>query len=227
MDDDESPAERFVDEAKGIRHPRSNAAGYIQASRYGTAVVVDPLEEVRQLCEAIIGLSDPELRKAGVTAEEYAEVEYIYDVALAFKQAYIRGPPGEKVVSLPLPFLGNSGEEDGASLTEFSTRWLPASDAREIVFLGPAKMDAVAAVVQRFPQPKYFVDEKGDKCVDGWQEVQEAYTVLNALKDYITVESYENLRVRFCSYALKRLLKIQRKTLSLLNEAAMESAFKK
>ncbi len=137
------------------------------------------------------------------------------------------GPARGEGCEPPLPFLGDSEEEDGARLTEFSTRWLPASDAREIVFLGPAKMDAVAAVVQRFPQPKYFVDEKGDKCVDGWQEVQEAYTVLNALKDYITVESYENLRVRFCSYALKRLLKIQRKTLSLLNEAAMESVFKK
>jgi len=225
----------LADEAKGVRHPRVNISGYVHARRYGTAIVVDPLEEVRQLCEAMLTLSDGEVEKAGLSEKDMAEVEYIYDLVLGFKQAYFYGSGGQKTVSLPIPYLG--AVEGGPDRFEFSVKWLPLYEAERIVFMGPSKMEAVNTLLEAYPDPPIIVvkeeDEKGNLVGeprierDAERRLEEAYYLLDHFKDFITVESYENLRVRFVAYAMKTLLTLQRKTFKLLNQAAMESAFKR
>jgi len=184
--------------AKASRGGEGLDAEDLIANELATAILSDPLNKIRHICEALFLLSEGEKQAAHISKEDEEDAEKIYKLTTVLQNVHIdtiedeNGRTIERGAVLAWPFV----EDDADEWLDFAERvtW------------------------------KYYEDEEHDDIRKVYDDGEELRALFLATEKRITVDSYKRLKIQFVNYYMERANKLLRKVMNQVSESAFEAA---
>lgn len=190
---------------KAIRPDQRLKAEDLVASELATAILSEPLAKIRHTIEALMLLDEDERSSAGITEKEVSRAERIYTLANAIKFTFVDkfrtkfGDVIERSATIRWGFDSDEVHDYEEWLDRVGIRWYKLSEREEA-------------------RKHEIMEKEEDRLV-------EFYKLTNGYK--ITIESFNEIKIRFIKNAMPEVAKLMKKIIQLVSSSSFQAAMKR